>query len=362
MPSTNSPRGRGTASNPANRFESVWLDAGWRDEMMDADDHAPLEEQPGPQTQIIRERAKTILAHNDSPDIGFDTSINAYRGCEHGCVYCYARPTHEYLGYSSGLDFETKIVVKENAPELLRKDLSAKSWKPRVISMSGVTDCYQPLERKLRLTRGCLEVLTDFRNPVVAITKNHLITRDMDLLRELAHFNAVSVCISLTTLDSELARKMEPRASIPARRLAAVEALAQAGVPVGVLVCPIIPGLTDHEIPNILSAAAKAGARFAGYNIIALPYANRELFETWLGEHYPARRDKVLSKIRQVRGGKLYDADFGQRMTGAGPIAEQIGSLFKIAKRKAGFPERGPGLTTEYFRRPTPGQYSLFEE
>jgi DNA repair photolyase len=329
--------------------------------MMDAEDHCPPEEQISPATQVFRERAKTILAHNDSPDIGFDTSINAYRGCEHGCVYCYARPTHEYLGYSSGLDFETKIVVKENAPELLRKELSAKSWKPRVISMSGVTDCYQPLERKFELTRRCLEVLLDFRNPVVAITKNYLITRDIDVLRELARFNAVSVCISLTTLDAELARKMEPRASIPARRLAAVEKLAEAGVPVGVLVCPIIPGLTDHEIPNILSAAVQAGARFAGYNIIALPYANRELFETWLGEHFPARRDKVLSKIQQVRGGKLYDADFGQRMTGTGPIAEQINAFFKIAKRKAGFPQHGPGLTTEYFRRPTPGQYSLFE-
>jgi DNA repair photolyase len=275
---------------------------------------------------------------------------------------CYARPTHEYLGYSSGLDFETKIVVKENASELLRKELSAKGWKPRTVSMSGVTDCYQPLERRFELSRRCLEVFLDFRNPVVAITKNHLITRDMDLLQQLAAFNAVSVCISLTTLVAELARKMEPRASIPSRRLAAVEQLSQAGVPVGVLVCPIIPGLTDHEIPAILNAAAKAGAAFAGYNMIALPYANKELFETWLTENYPARAEKVLSKIRQVRGGKLYDADFGQRMTGSGLIAEQINSFFKIAKRKSGIPQRGPKLSVDNFRVPTPGQYSLFDK
>ncbi len=204
------------------------------------------------------------MAHNDSPDIGFDTSVNAYRGCEHGCIYCYARPTHEYLGFSSGLDFETKIVVKENASELLRRELGLKSWKPRTVSMSGVTDCYQPLERQLGLTRRCLEVFADFRNPLAIVTKNFLVTRDIDILHLLAAHNAIAVCISMTTLDAKLARKMEPRASTPARRLEALEKLNAAGIPAGVLVCPVIPGLTDHEIPAILEAAARAGARFAG--------------------------------------------------------------------------------------------------
>jgi DNA repair photolyase len=359
MSTSDAPRGRGTALNPPNRFERVWRDGSWRKEIMDAGDHF-LDEETAPQTQIIFENAKTILAHNQSPDIGFDTSLNAYRGCEHGCVYCYARPTHEYLGYSSGLDFETKIVVKRNAPQLLRKELSSKNWKPRAVSMSGVTDCYQSLERRFQLTRKCIEVFLDFRNPVVIVTKNFLVTRDVDLLCELAKFNAVSVCISLTTLDKELARSMEPRASIPSRRLAAIKKLSSAGVPVAVLVCPVVPGLTDHEIPDILKAAAQAGAKFAGYNMIQLPYANRELFESWLEAHYPTRRDKVLSKIMQVRGGKLYDADFGQRMTGTGPIAEGIKTLFKIARRQSGISERGPRLSSTSFRR-TPQQGSLFE-
>lgn len=351
---------RGADFNPPNRFESVWRDESWRDTMMDAEDHFPPEEAISPQTQVFREVAKTILTHNDSPDVGMETSVNAYRGCEHGCIYCFARQTHEYLGLSSGLDFETKIVVKENAPELLRHELSKKSWQPQVVMMSGVTDCYQPLERHFKLTRGCLEVFLDFRNPVVIVTKNYLVTRDIDLLMQLAAFNAVKVCLSLTTLDAQLARRMEPRAATPARRLAAVKKLADAGVPVGTLVCPVIPGLTDHEIPHILQAAADAGAKFAGYNVVRLPYANRELFETWVTQHYPARAKKVLSKIMQMRDGKLYDAEFGTRMTGTGPIAEQIGLFFEIAKRKAGFPEGGSKLTTEYFRRPTPGQGVLF--
>ena len=350
------PHGRGVASNPPNRFETLHLEP----RLPDADDF-PEDEGVAPQTQIFRETAKSILAHNNSPDIGFDTSINAYRGCEHGCVYCYARPTHEYLGFSSGLDFETKIVVKENAPQLLRKELSAKSWEPRVISMSGVTDCYQPLERHFELTRRCLEVLADFRNPVVVITKNHLVTRDIDVLKRLADYKAVSVCISLTTLDAKLARQMEPRASIPARRLAAIGKLSAAGIPVGTLVCPVIPGLTDHEIPAILEAAARAGAQFAGYNLVQLPYANKDLFMEWVETNFPEKAAKVESKIRQMRGGKLYDADFGQRMMGTGPFAAQIGGLFKIARRKAGIPSRGPRLCAESFRCPVGGQLELFD-
>ncbi len=353
-------QGRGAAENPPNRFEKLWLDsqcegAGEADFWPDDD------EKPAPRTEFFRETAKSILAHNDSPDIGFDTSINPYRGCEHGCIYCYARPTHEYLGFSAGLDFETKIIVKENAPELLRKELSSPRYKPRLVAMSGATDCYQPIERELCLTRRCLEVLADFRNPVGLVTKNHLITRDVDVLQKLAAHQAVSVCISVTTLDKDLARKMEPRASAPHKRLEAIETLSKAGIPVGILVCPVIPGLTDHEIPALLQAAAKAGACFAGYNMIQLPYAVKELFDEWLQAHFPQRRDKVISKICQVRGGKLYDADFGQRMTGQGVIAEQVQSLFRIARRKAGIPERGPRLCTGSFRRPVEGQLELFD-
>jgi DNA repair photolyase len=350
------PRGRGTGDNPPNRFEKLWYDArgeGAGEEACEPD------EIPAPRTEFFRETAKSILAHNDSPDIGFDTSLNPYRGCEHGCIYCYARPTHEYLGFRLGLDFETKIIVKENAPELLRKELSSRHWQPRVVSVSGVTDCYQPIERELCLTRRCLEVFADFRNPIGVVTKNHLITRDIDVLQKLAKFHAVSVCISVTTLDKNLARQMEPRASAPHRRLDAIRELKAAGVPVGVLVCPIIPGLTDHEIPSVLQAAAEAGASFAGYNVIALPYAVKEIFEAWLSEHFPERHDKVLSKICQIRGGKLYDADFGQRMTGQGTVADGIKTLFRIARRKAGIPERGPRLSTDFFRRPTPGQLEL---
>lgn len=279
----------------------------------------------------------------------------------HVCIYCYARPTHEYLGFSSGLDFETKIVVKHNAPELLRKELSSLRYKPRLVALSGATDCYQPIEREFCLTRRCLEVLADFRNPVGIVTKNHLITRDVDILQQLAAHQAVSVCISVTTLDKELARKMEPRASAPHRRLAAIETLAKAGIPVGVLVCPVIPGLTDHEIPALLQAVAKAGACFAGYNMIQLPHAVKDLFDEWLQTHFPERRDKVIRKICEVRGGKLYDADFGQRMTGRGVIAEQVQLLFRIARRKSGIPERGPRLSTAAFRRPTAGQLELFD-
>jgi DNA repair photolyase len=354
--STFTPHGRGTSSNPPNRFEQLYYDPN----DLGANREEWEEEAPGPQTQFLREQSKSVIAHNNSPDIGFASSINPYRGCEHGCVYCYARPTHEYLGFRSGLDFETKIVVKENAPQLLRKELAARSWKPQVVSVSGVTDCYQPIERKLELTRRCLQVLLDFRNPAGIITKNHLITRDIDVLREMASLNLVSVCISVTSLDTDLARRMEPRASAPQRRLAAVEKLALAGVPVGVLVCPIIPGLTDTEMPAILQAARDAGAQFAGYNIIALPWSNKELFDSWLLANYPEKYAKVMSKIRQIRGGKLYDADFGQRMTGQGILAEQIGTLFKLAKRKAGFPSRGPRLTTEHFRIPAEGQLELF--
>jgi DNA repair photolyase len=343
---------RGAAENPPNRFEKIHLE---RDE-----DWNP-EEDPLPRTQFLKDSSKSIISYNDSPDIGFEASVNPYRGCEHGCIYCYARPFHEYLGFSSGLEFETKIMVKENAPKLLRDELSSPKWKPQVIAMSGVTDCYQPVERKLKLTRGCLEVLAEFRNPVGIVTKNVLVTRDIDLLSELARHNAATVCISITTLDTELRKIMEPRTSPPPARLEAIHRLAQAGVHVGVLMAPIIPGLTDHEIPAVLEAAAKAGAKFAGHVTLRLPHAVAPLFEQWLQTHFPDRKDKVLNRLRAMRGGKLYDSQFGQRMRGEGIFADQIDQLFDVARRKTGIANREWNLSAASFRRPGGAQLQLFQ-
>lgn len=342
---------RGAGDNPTNRFIQIHLerDADWNPE-----------EDPLPRTQFIRDLSSTIIATNDSPDIGFEASVNPYRGCEHGCIYCYARPTHEYLGFSSGLDFETRIMVKDRAPELLREALSSPKWQPKVIAMSGVTDCYQPVERKLKLTRGCLEVLAEFRNPVGIVTKNHLVTRDIDFLSELAKYNAVVVFISVTTLDTELRKIMEPRTSPPASRLAAIEALAKAGVPVGVLTAPIIPALNDHEIPKILEAAVNAGAKFAGYTILRLPYAVAPLFEQWLATHFPDRKEKVLNRIRSIRDGKLNNSEWGTRMRGEGIFAEQIQKIFEVARRRAGIEGNHPELTTAHFRRPGGTQMEMF--
>ncbi len=341
---------RGAAGNPANRFEKIHLerDADWNPE-----------EDPLPRTQFLKDHSSSIITYNDSPDVGFEASINPYRGCEHGCAYCYARPFHEYLGFSSGLDFETRIMVKENAPELLRKELSSRKWKPQVIALSGVTDCYQPVERKLKLTRRCLEVLAEFRNPVAIVTKNNLVTRDLDLLGELARHQAAAVFISLTTLDTELRKVMEPRTSPPAARLGAIRALRDAGVPVGVLVAPVIPGLTDHEIPGLISAAAEAGAQFAGHVTLRLPHAVAPLFEQWLTQHFPEKKDKVLNRLRAMRGGKLYEAQFGRRMAGDGIFAEQIEQMFNVTCRKAGLAESRLELSPAAFRRPDGKQLPL---
>ena len=254
------------------------------------------------------------------------------------CKRCYARPYHEYLGFSAGLDFETKILVKEDAPELLRRELQSPKWQPRLIGMSGVTDAYQPVERRLGITRRCLGVLAEFRNPVAIVTKNHLVTRDCDLLAQLASFDAAAVFISITTLDNELCRRMEPRASQPQGRLAAIKELRQAGVPVGVMAAPIIPGLNDHEIPAILQAAADAGATFCGYTVLRLPHGVADIFSEWLAQHYPERKDKVLGRIRDLRGGALNDSDFATRMKGEGVLAKSIADLFAMAARKPGWP------------------------
>jgi len=345
-----SARGRGAASNPPNRFASLSLerDADWDPE---AD--------PAPRTHFYRDRSQTLITYNDSPDIPFSASINVYRGCEHGCSYCYARPFHEYLGFSAGLDFETKIMVKERAPELLRSELSSRKWKPQLLAMSGVTDCYQPVERRLQLTRQCLAVLAEFRNPVGIVTKNFLVTRDIDLLRVLASHRAVEVNLSINSLDGDLARKLEPRASSPRRRLAAIEALARAGVPVGVLVAPVIPGLNDHEIPAVLAAVKAAGAGWAATEILRLPLTVAPIFEQWLESNAPEKKEKILGRIRAIRGGKLNDPRFGSRMRGEGIFAEQIAQMFHVARRKAGLPESGPELSTAHFRRPEGAQMAL---
>jgi DNA repair photolyase len=492
-------RGRGTNAAPPNRFEAARFEP---DPETGFDD----ETAPDPRTQYIPDASRSALAHNDSPDVGFDASINPYRGCVHGCVYClapetpvlhadmswrplgdvrvgdvligfdehvpgprrmrklrpaavlnvwwsrkstlrmltphaevvttadhrwlrpdsrwsksaqlapldrllrlssddppkldaepswspepivaiepgrlrdvvdiqtttgtffaaglathncYARPTHEYLGFSAGLDFETRVLVKHELPELLRGELSRKSWKPQVIGISGVTDAYQPIEQKLRLTRRCLEVLAEFRNPASIISKSRLVARDADVLQELARHDAVSVSLSLTSLDPELARKLEPRAAQPKARLWTVEQLARAGVPVGVNLGPIIPGLNEHEIPALVAAAADAGARWAAWLLLRLPFAVKDLFSEWLAQHYPDRREKVLHRIADVRDGKLSETRFGLRHRGTGLYAEQIRALVELARRKHGLAAHGPELSVAAFRRPGGAQLPL---
>ncbi len=341
--------GRGASWSPANRFEKLHVDVNDVDGVqIDQDDDG---EEPRRETQFFRDDSKSIITRNNSPDVGFETSLNPYRGCEHGCIYCYARPTHEYLGFSAGLDFESKIMVKTDAPALLRAELESPRWEPQVLVMSGVTDPYQPIEKKLRITRGCLEVLAEFRNPVAIITKNRLVARDVDLLRELASNNAAAVNISVTSRDSKLQRLLEPRTSPPQARLGTITQLRSAGIPIGVMVAPIIPGLTDHEVPGILEACAKAGAQFAGYTIIRLPWAVAPLFEHWLEEHFPERKDKILGRIRDLRGnGRLNNSKWHTRMTGEGIFAEQIASLFEVSCRRCGIGER-PQLSTTSFQR-----------
>lgn len=355
MPAQHLPtlRGRGVSWNPPNRFERLHVE---RDGWDDPDD-------PTPETVFLADATRSILSFNESPDVGMDVGINPYRGCAHGCSYCYARPTHEYLGFSAGLDFETKILVKKEAPALLREALSKKGWVPRPIMLSGNTDAYQPAERRLRLTRRCLEVLAEVRNPVGITTKSYLVTRDVDLLQELAAHQAVGVSLSVTTLRPELSRVLEPRASTPARRLGAIQVLARAGIPVGVNVAPVIPGLTDHELPAILEAAAEAGATFASMILLRLPHGVKDLFATWLEQHFPDRKDKVLNRVREMRGGKLYASDFATRGKGEGPWADHLQAHFRLSRDRHGLNQR-PVLSAAAFRTPTKpdltGQMDLF--
>jgi len=343
--------GRGPQINPPNRFEPL---------ILEPDSDCPPEERPHPRTQFFFDASETILTSNDSPDLPFTWGLNSYRGCEHGCAYCFARPYHEYLGWSSGIDFETRILVKLRGPELLRRELSSPRWKPDSITMSGATDSYQPAERFFRLSRQCLEVCVEFRQPIAIITKNALVTRDRDLLAELARFQCAAVYVSVTTLDSTLAGKLEPRAARPEHRLRAIRLLADAGIPVGVMVAPVIPGLTDHEMPAILDAAAKAGATRAGYVLLRLPYAVKDVFQHWLDDHAPGKKARILDRVRTLRGGKLNVSEWGKRLQGEGIFADQLAELFEVTARRAGFNRERTTLSTEHFRRPGGTQLTLF--
>ncbi len=344
-------RGRGANINPANRFEAFHYEL---EDWCEPD----LEERPI-RTQYYKDDSQSIISYNNSPDVGFDASLNPYRGCEHGCAYCYARPTHEYLGFSAGTDFESRILVKPDAAKLLAAELSKRSWVPQILALSGVTDSYQPIERKLQVTRGCLGVLANFRNPVSIITKNHLVTRDIDLLGELASVNAACVTVSITTLDPALARVLEPRASGPAHRLEAIAKLRAANISAGVNIAPIIPGINEHEIPNIAEAAAKAGAQYAAYTIVRLPLTVAPVFIAWLETHFPERKDKVLNAIRRMRNGRLNNSNFSERMRGDGPFADQIRQIFRISCHRFGLDRPLAELSTTAFRRILPNQMEL---
>ncbi|MCX5576656.1 PA0069 family radical SAM protein [Kaistia terrae] len=348
-------RGRGAQSNSSGRFErfqSMPFDDGWQ----------TLDELPPFKTEVMPEKAKTIITRNESPDIAFDRSINPYRGCEHGCSYCFARPTHAYMGLSPGLDFESKLFYKPDAAKLLEKELSDPNYKPRTIAIGTNTDPYQPIERQHRMMRDLLEVLERFNHPVGIVTKSALVLRDIDILGRMAERGLAKVALSITTLDRKLAREMEPRAATPGRRLDAVRGLADAGIPVGVLVAPVIPALNDSEIERILDAAAAAGATEAGYVLLRLPLEVSEIFKEWLLRHHPDRFRHVLSVLRSMRGGKDYDAEFGKRQKGEGPYAWQIGRRFEIAAQRLELNRRHLKLRTDLFSPPVhqPAQLSLF--
>lgn len=344
-------RGRGSAHNPKNRFNSTHL-------QYDVDEETGELSRPG--TKLIPDHTKNIISRNSSPDISFDVSVNPYRGCEHGCVYCYARPTHEFLGMSAGLDFESKIIVKYDAPELLKKELAKPSWKPQTLVMSGVTDPYQPIEKKLQITRGCVEVLAECNHPLVIITKNYMVTRDIDLLSKLAGKNAVKVVLSVTSLDKTITDTMEPRTSRPQKRLQAIRELTEAGIPVHVNIAPVIPGLTDDEIVPIMEASAEAGAESLAIVNLRLPYGVKDLFVKWLSDHHPNRKNKVLNKLKSLKNGQLNRSDFGERFRVEGAYGEQLRQLVAIHSKRLGLNQNRIPLCTAHFRRPATDQLTLF--
>jgi DNA repair photolyase len=345
-------RGRGTVSNATGRYEPlarVAFDDGWQ----------RLDELPPFKTSVSVDSTRKIIARNDSPDISFDRSINPYRGCEHGCVYCFARPTHAYLGLSPGLDFESKLFVKPNAPELLERELSAPGYVPRIMAIGTNTDPYQPIERRYKIMRGILEVLERAGHPVGIVTKSTLVLRDLDILARMARRNLVKVAVSVTSLDAKLSRTMEPRAPTPPRRLETLRQLVSAGIPTSAMVAPVIPALNDDEIERILEAVAAAGVRNAGYVLLRLPLEVRDLFREWLVENYPDRYRHVFKLVRDTRGGKDYDSTFGKRMSGSGPIAWMIGRRFEVACERLGFNKTSVRTTTEHFRAPRPRSQQL---
>jgi DNA repair photolyase len=352
-------KGRGAAIQPKNPYLPVHVEADL--EHVENDDDY-LVQLGRPPTEYLTDESQSIIAENDSPDVGFRYSVNPYRGCSHGCSYCYARPGHEYLGMSAGLDFETKVLVKFRAAELLREFLAKPSWRPETIAFSGVTDCYQPAEKQFHITRGCVEVAAECRQPIGVITKNALVVRDIDLFAQLAEHGAVRVSLSITTLDAKLARVMEPQTSSPEARLRALRKLSQAGIRTNVMVAPVIPGLTDSEMPAILTAAREAGAESAGYVMLKLATTVRPVFMDWLERSYPDKAERIQSLIRSVRGGKLNDSQFGSRQVGTGNMAELIADTFRLWCTKLGYSDDLPPLNREAFRPPQParGQRRLF--
>ncbi len=353
-------KGRGAQINPDNRYLKLHVEIDLEQVEHDTE---YLDALQAHNTEYFSDDSKTILSENDSPDIPFRYSLNPYRGCAHGCAYCYARPTHEYLGLSAGIDFESKIFVKERAAELLRERLNHKNWQPESIMMSGITDCYQPAERQFRITRKCIEVAGAYQQPLSIITKNALIARDLDLLSEMAAKNLTRVAISITSLDQSLTRVLEPRSSSPAARLRTVRELSAAGIPVTVMVAPIIPGLNDSEIPAILQAAKEHGASYAGTILVRLPLTVRPVFRDWLSRHFPTKRERVESLIRGTRDGQVNQSQFGQRMRGSGEYADHLQNTFKLFSRRFQLDRKAPPLDMTKFRRPRvdSGQLSLFD-
>lgn len=345
-------KGKGAQINPKNKFFTHELD----DQFIELLDEPNLEE--GPRTQTFIEHPKKIISEYDSPDVPGNYSINPYQGCEHGCVYCYARESHQYWGFSAGLDFESKIVVKENAPELLRNTFRKKNYKPGVIMLSGNTDCYQPLEKKFKLTRGLLEAILEHRNPVGIITKNALIERDLDILKEMACMNLVHVVFSITSLNEDLRRTLEPRTASSSKKFSAMEKLSKNGIPTAIMTAPIIPGLNHHEIPALLKRASEAGAMQANYTVVRLNGEIEDIFKDWIEKNYPDRADKVLNQIREMHGGSLQDRRFKKRMSGEGAYSQIISSLFKVNKKKYGLDKEMPPLDCSQFRRE--GAWGLF--